>query len=291
MTTGDAGSSGIDWDKVREIRYDQGDELMAMSEAYEAEREQFPMLRRDLRLNERGGLFRWLTILEIVSLERTAPYLAAFGLPGCEPDALRRIALPALEAIYAIEDDEDVPLLPFVEILEQALDRLAEEDSPTSAASFLEYATHRFPYFGAETRREDDWCRLFNKLVFHSLVRYPSVEPDLAPGALAKVHEAVRRHIDHDLNQNTIVADREPLTEWEEVVYARCDGWSPFDVMSETAYYFQVQAAWRAIEAELRADEVASLVEWGRRQAAVLPGVRPEEIAPPPTPRRLRQAR
>ena len=291
MTTGDGGTSGIDWEKVGEVLYDQGDELMAMSEAYNAVQEQFPILRRDLCLNERGGLFRWLNILEIVSLERTAPFLAAFGLGGCDPIVLRRIARAALEAIYVIEDDDDVPLTPFVEILEQALDRLEAEDGPTSATALLEFATERFPYFSSEYRREYDWNTLFDKLVFGSSAQDASVEPDLAPDALAKVHEAVRRNIDDDLNQNSIEADREPLGEWEKVVYARYGNNSPFDTMSETAYFFQVQAAWRAIEAALTPDEVASLVEWGRRQAALLPGMRPESITKPPTPRRLRPAR
>lgn len=124
--------------------------------------------------------------------------------------------------------------------------------------------------------------------MFGHSVRYPSVEPELSPDALDTVYRAVTRHIDVDLNPRSIAADRAPLTAWEEVVYARCDGWSPFDVMSETAYHFQTQAAWQAIEDALTPGELAALFELGRRQAAVLPGMRPEEIAPPPTPRRPR---
>ncbi|MDP9389171.1 MAG: hypothetical protein M3Q48_14945, partial [Actinomycetota bacterium] len=127
MTTSDGGASGIDWEKLGEVLYDGGDELMAMGEAYAAEREQFPVLTHDLRLNERGGLFRWLGILQIVSLERTEPFLAGLGLGGFDPGVLRSVARQALEAIYPIEEDYDVGLEEFVAILEAALERLGSE--------------------------------------------------------------------------------------------------------------------------------------------------------------------
>lgn len=288
MTTGDGDTSGIDWEKVGYLRYDGDDELMALSAAAEAQMEQFPVLRRDLRLNEGGGLFRWLSVFEITSLERSEPFLAAFGLPGCDPATLRRITKDALQAIYEVESDEAVPLSAMVEMLETALDRLAAEAGPGCADLVLEYCTERFPYFSGESRREEDWCQLLSKLVFGSSARYPTVEPALSPEALRAVHEAVRQHIDPGLNEWSYAADTAPLTPWEAVVYARCDGWSPFDVMSEVAYHFQTQAAWEAIEAALAPDELEALVDWGRRQAAVLPGMRPERIAPPPTPRRPR---
>lgn len=41
MTTSDEDASGIDWGKLGEVHYDQADEMMAMSEAYSAQREQF----------------------------------------------------------------------------------------------------------------------------------------------------------------------------------------------------------------------------------------------------------
>ena len=283
MTTGEG--ADIDWVKVGETLYDQSRDLVGMSNAYAAWREQFPVLRRDLHLNERGGLFRWLSFLEIVSLERTEPFLADFGFAGCPPGPLRTIAQDTLRAIYAIQDDDSVPLSASVEILEAALDRLAAEAGPACADLVLDFGVQRYPYFAAESRREKDWRRLFGRLVGHSSRRYPLLETGLSPAALGHVRAAVGEHIDWDLNRLSIDADQAPLTPWEEVVYARCDGWSPFDVMSEIAYSFQINAAWEAIEKALSLDEMAALVGWGRRQAAVLPGMRPEEIAPPPTPR------
>ncbi len=283
---------GIDGEKIAHVFYDIDDELTRMEDEYNAVCEQFPVLRRDLGLNERGGLFRWLGILEVVSLERTAPYLSAFGLPGCDAGALRRVAQAALEAIYPLQDDEAVPLAAIVEILEAALDRLAKEAGGACAEAVYEFGLSRYPNSCAESRRESDWHRLFRQLVFAPGARYPTVEPALSPAALDTVQRAVLRHIDFDLNERSYADDRQPLSPWEEVVYARYEGDnSPFDTMSETAYYFQAQAAWSAIEAELTPAEVERLVDWGRLQAAVLPGMRPDRIAPLPTPRRPRRQR
>ncbi len=283
--TGVDGASGIDWEKVGEVLYDGGDELMAMGEAYAAEREQFPVLTHDLRLNERGGLFRWLGILQIVSLERSEPFLADLGLAGFDPAVLRSVAREALDAIYPIEEDYDVGLEEFVAILEAALERLGSELGPQWAERFLAYCATEMPYYGAEERREDDWNQLFRKLVFGHDGRSPLVEPGLPVEALRAVRRAVRDHIDPHLDVRSDTADALPRSAWDEVVYARYDGWSPLDEVYAIVSYYQVLGAWRAIEAALSADELAALVEWGRRQAAVLPGMRPDEIAPPPTPR------
>ncbi|HET7488697.1 MAG TPA: hypothetical protein VFJ85_12270 [Acidimicrobiales bacterium] len=122
-----------------------------------------------------------------------------------------------------------------------------------------------------------------------SLRQFPLVEPTLPAPALRKVRDAVLRHIDFDLNRRTDEDDKAPPTEWEAVVYARCDGWSPLDLVWAVTLYFQVQAAWREIETALSPEEVAELVAWGRRQAEVIPGIRPERVEPPPTPIRLRE--
>jgi len=285
-------TSGLDGEKIAHVLYDLDDELTAMEDEYYGVCEQFPVLRRDLGLNERGGLFRWLGILEIVSLERTAPYLSAFGLPGCDAGVLRRVAQDALEAIYPLQEDETVALATIVEVLEAALDQLAEEAGSACAEAVYEFGFSRLPESCAESRRESDWHRLFRQLVFAPAARYPTVEPALSPAAVERVRQAVLRHIDFDLNERSYADDRRPLSPWEQVVYARYEGDnSPFDTMSETAYYFQVQAAWAAIEAGLTPTEVERLVDWGRLQAAVLPGMRPDRIAPPPTPRRPRRQR
>lgn len=292
MTSEDKPASGLDGEEIAYVLYDLDDELTAMEDEYYAVREQFPVLRRDLGLNERGGLFRWLGILEIVSLERTAPYLDAFGLPGCDAAVLRHVAQDALEAIYPLQEDETVPLATFVEILEAALDRLAEEAGGACAETFYEFGFSRLPESCAESRRESDWHRLFRQLVFAPAARYPTVEPALSSAAVEKVQRAVLQHVDFDLNERSYADDRRPLSPWEQVVYARYEGDnSPFDTMSETAYYFQAQAAWSAIEAALTPAEVERLVDWGRLQAAVLPGMRPDRIAPLPTPRRPRAQR
>ena len=289
-TTGDG--AGLDWEKVAEVLYEGTDELVLLAEQYDdAVGEQFPVLRRDLGLNEGGGLFAWLDVFQIVSLERTEPFLAAYGLPGCDSAVLRSVTREALVAIYAAEEDESVPLSAMVEMIEHALDRLAEEAGPACAEAVREYCVERNPYFPAYSRRENDWRRLFDKLVYGHEAQYPDVETAMAPAALRAVREAFRHHVDATLNQRSIDADRAPLTPWDEVVYARYDGFggenpcSPFDTMSEVAYHFQVQAAWKAIEDALAPDDIEALLDWGRRQAAVMPGMRPERIAPPPTPR------
>lgn len=275
--------------RLIEELYDGADELMAMSQAHDREARQFPVLRRNLRLNERNRLFRWTGLLDIVSLDRAAPYLAAFGLPACDPARLAAVARDTLRAIYALLQEDQEDLVVFVEVLETCIDRLEAEAGPACAAAVLEHGSARLPYYAPETQREDDWYRLLRRLVGATGEDIPLADPRLPAAALRRVRDAVLRHIDFDLSDRLADEAEEPQDEWEEVVFARCDGWTPLDVLLGDVDYFQVQAAWREIEEVLSPDEVAALVDWGRRQAPAFLGMRADRIAAPPSPIHLRE--
>lgn len=274
-----------DWEEVGEAVYGVPHEVADLATEFASRRVQIPMGRHDLRLNERGGFYRWVMILEIVSLERSAPFLAGAGLAGLDPAVLRVAAREALERFAAVEEDEDDETLEeAVAAFDGAVDRVAADLGPDAGERFLAYC--EYPYFSSESIRERDWDRLLGKLFFDHDHRSRLVRPELPPEALDAVRRAVHDHVDRHLIPKIDTADAAPLSPWDEWVYARCDGWSPLDVLWGLVSHYEILDVWRAVEAALTEEEVAALVEWGRRQAAELPGMRPEEVAPPPTPRR-----
>lgn len=245
--------------------------------------------RLEFRLDPDEGVWPWLDILLVLSLEFTQPFLPLLGLGDARPESLKGLARRVLEDLWEAKQRQPSPEESREEseeelgdILRAALGEIEERFGSHVARKVYELGVRESEL---EPGDVTVWHGLLRRLVFGTQRGLSGVPLPFGGVTASMIHEAVSRHFHPEVDD----LDDEDLARFpEDKEYVQrfplpVEGGAPMDVVSSLADMIARRSltdALREIRSSLDDSEVNELLAWAREQAAVV-GIPLEIVALP----------
>jgi hypothetical protein len=235
----------------------------------------------DFKLDSPGGIHRWISFFELLSLDSAEPYLGLLGIRVEYPEKLRRIARDFLTKLNERGDDPkewqasyDVQLLTDVfHDLKKALGREASNRLYT-------YATNDAVEEFVDSGTEFVWSQLFWQLAFGSDEGYEIDALELSPQRAEQVRSTVSNLLAKDLWESVEEKVAQPRSAWDSGLLEERGSAVPTNFVQLITYSATTEI-WRKFAKTLSPHELEAVLKWGRSQAAIV-GIPVELVKVPP---------